>query len=97
MHGIGHSLSRKNSTMKIIYASSERFMVDFVDSIQNKSTSRFRGKYRSCDLLLVDDIQFISGKDSTQKEFFHTFNAIFTKLAQVALTPHRPQMTIPKP
>ena len=96
MHGIGHSLSRKNSTMKIIYASSERFMVDFVDSIQNKSTSRFRGKYRSCDLLLVDDIQFISGKDSTQEEFFHTFNEIFAKGAQVVLTSDRPPNEIQK-
>ncbi len=90
MHGIGHSLVTKNPATKIIYVPSESFMNDFVESIQNKSTGRFRAKYRSCDLLLIDDIQFISGKDSTQEEFFHTFNEIYAKGAQVVLTSDRP-------
>lgn len=90
MHGIGHSLVAKNPATKIIYVPSESFMNDFVESIQNKSTGRFRAKYRSCDLLLIDDIQFISGKDSTQEEFFHTFNEIYAKGAQVVLTSDRP-------
>lgn len=96
MHAIGNALHQKNLHLKLVYASSERFMVDFVDAIQTKKTSEFRAKYRNCDLLLVDDIQFISGKDSTQEEFFHTFNEIYAKGAQVVLTSDRPPNEIQK-
>lgn len=96
MHGIGNSLLQKNPYLKLIYVSSERFMVDFVDSIQSKKTGDFRQKYRHCDVLLVDDIQFISGKDSTQEEFFHTFNELHSKNSQIILTSDRPPNEILK-
>lgn len=90
MQGIGSSLITKNPYAKLIYASSERFLVDFVDSIQNKKMGNFRSKYRSADILLIDDIQFIAGKDSAQEEFFHTFNEIYSKNSQIILTSDRP-------
>jgi chromosomal replication initiator protein len=86
MQGIGLELLKKNPGHKIMYASSERFMNDFVNSIQTKKTGDFRQKYRSCDVLLIDDIQFISGKDSLQEEFFHTFNELQGKNAQLVFT-----------
>lgn len=89
MQAIGNELTSKNGYTKLIYASSERFMNDFVDSIQNKRMGAFRSKYRSCDILLIDDIQFISGKDSMQEEFFHTFNELQGKNAQIVLTSDR--------
>ncbi|MBI2011463.1 chromosomal replication initiator protein DnaA [Candidatus Daviesbacteria bacterium] len=90
MQAIGNAIFGKNSYSKIVYAPSERFMVDFVDSIQNKKTGDFRSKYRSSNLLLIDDIQFIAGKDSTQEEFFHTFNELHSKNCQIVLTSDRP-------
>lgn len=90
MHAIGNALILKNPFLKLIFASSERFMVDFVDSIQTKKTGEFRTKYRSPQLLLIDDIQFISGKESTQEEFFHTFNELHSKNSQIVLTSDRP-------
>ncbi|MCL5784422.1 MAG: chromosomal replication initiator protein DnaA [Patescibacteria group bacterium] len=96
MHGIGNALLRKNPGIKIVYCSSERFMNDLVQGIQTKRTGDFRAKYRSCDLLLIDDIQFISGRDSTQEEFFHTFNELQTKNSQIILTSDRPPNEIQK-
>lgn len=90
MQGIGNALLQAKPQLKLVFASSERFMVDFVDSIQSKKTGDFRSKYRHCDVLLIDDIQFISGKDSTQEEFFHTFNELHAKDAQIVLTSDRP-------
>lgn len=89
MQAIGNALISKNPYLKLIYVSSERFMNDFINSIQNKKTGDFRQKYRSCQILLVDDIQFISGKDSTQEEFFHTFNELQSKNSQIVLTSDR--------
>ncbi len=96
MQGIGNELLIKNPNLKLIYASSERFMNDLVESIQNKRTGDFRSKYRNCDLLLIDDIQFFAGKDSTQEEFFHTFNELQGKNAQIVLTSDRPPNDIQK-
>lgn len=90
MHAIGNAITAKDPYAKLVYVTSERFMNDFVDSIQNKKTNEFRSRYRNCSLLLVDDIQFIAGKDSTQEEFFHTFNELSTKNAQIVLTSDRP-------
>lgn len=90
MQAIGNTLLTKNSQLKIIYCSSEKFTNDFVESIQTKRTGDFRSKYRSCNLLLIDDIQFISGRDSTQEEFFHTFNELQSKNCQIILTSDRP-------
>ncbi|OGE25232.1 hypothetical protein A3H85_03435 [Candidatus Daviesbacteria bacterium RIFCSPLOWO2_02_FULL_40_8] len=96
MHAIGNDLLQKNPTTKIIYCSSEKFMNDFIESIKSKRTNEFRHKYRSCDLLLIDDIQFISGRDSTQEEFFHTFNELQGKNSQIVLTSDRPPNEIQK-
>lgn len=89
MQAIGNSLLDKNSQLKIIYCSSEKFMNDFITSIQSKRTGDFRAKYRNSDLLLIDDIQFISGRDSTQEEFFHTFNELQVKNCQIILASDR--------
>lgn len=89
MQAIGNEIRRKNPEATIRYATSEAFMNDFVSSIQNKSTNEFRQKYRNCDVLLVDDIQFLSNKDQTQEEFFHTFNALFDRQKQIVLTSDR--------
>lgn len=96
MQAIGNAIVKKNTFAKLVYVSSERFMVDFIDSIQTKNTGSFRQKYRFCDVLLVDDIQFIAGKDSTQEEFFHTFNELHAKNAQIILTSDRPPNELQK-
>ncbi|MBI4037104.1 chromosomal replication initiator protein DnaA, partial [Candidatus Daviesbacteria bacterium] len=96
MIGIGNILLKKSPYLKIIYCSSERFTNDFIESIQTKRTNEFRTRYRSCDLLLIDDIQFISGRDSTQEEFFHTFNELQAKNTQIILTADRPPNEIQK-
>lgn len=96
MHGIGNALLSKNPYLKVIYAPSEKFMNDLVESIQNKKTGDFRQKYRYCDILLIDDIQFIAGKDSTQEEFFHTFNELYSKSSQIILTSDRPPTEMQK-
>lgn len=96
MHAIGNALLKKDPGVKIIYCSSERFMNDFIESIRSKQTNEFRRKYRSVNLLLIDDIQFISGRDSTQEEFFHTFNELQTKNTQIVLTSDRPPNEIQK-
>lgn len=96
MQAISHAMLENNPTLKILYCSSEKFTNDFVESIQTKQTSPFRAKYRSCDALLVDDIQFISGRDSTQEEFFHTYNDLHAKNKQLVLTSDRPPQEIQK-
>lgn len=96
MHAIGNALIAQNPNTKAVFAPSERFMNDFVESIKGKSTEAFRHKYRSCDIILIDDIQFISGKDSTQEEFFHTFNELQSKNSQLVFTSDRPPHQIEK-
>jgi chromosomal replication initiator protein len=96
MQAIANELIAKNPDTKPVFASSERFMNDFVESIKSKSTESFRHRYRSCDILLIDDIQFISGKDSTQEEFFHTFNDLHSKNSQLVFTSDRPPNEIEK-
>lgn len=96
MHAVGNALIQKNPHLKIIYCSSEKFMNDFIQSIQTKRTGDFRAKYRNCGLLLIDDVQFISGRDSTQEEFFHTFNELQAKNSQIILTSDRPPNEIQK-
>lgn len=96
MHGIGHALLRNNPNLKVLYAPSEKFMNDFVESIQTKQMGNFRSKYRNCDLFLIDDVQFISGRDAMQEEFFHTFNEIHSKSLQIVLTSDKPPGEIQK-
>ena len=96
MQAIGNALLSKNPNSKLVFASSERFMVDFVESLQTKRMGDFRQKYRNCDLLLLDDVQFFSGKESIQEEFFHTFNELQTKNSQLIFTSDRSPNEIAK-
>jgi chromosomal replication initiator protein len=89
MQAIGNAILKKKPHSKLIYVSSERFMNDLVESIQTKKTGQFRHKYRNCDIFLIDDIQFISGRDATQEEFFHTFNELQGRYAQIVMTSDR--------
>src|SRR5215813_2956282 len=74
LHAVGHQIGRLYPQLRLLYLSSERFTNDLINAIRYDRTSEFRAKYRTIDLLLIDDIQFISGKERTQEEFFHTFN-----------------------
>ena len=84
LHAIGNFNIKKNRT--IIYATIEQFMNDFTYHLRNKTIERFREKYRQCDILLIDDVQFLSGKERTQEEFFHTFNELHNDKKQIVLT-----------
>ena len=89
MKAIGNEIHRKNPQTKIKYATSESFVNDFITSIQNGSQKQFREMYREIDVLLIDDIQFLSKKDATQEEFFHTFNELYNNSKQIVLTSDR--------
>ena len=93
MHSIAHFISQNNPSLKVLYVSSETFTNEVIDSIRNGSSSsmsEFRDKYRNIDVLLVDDVQFIIGKESTQEEFFHTFNELHLAKKQIILSSDRP-------
>jgi len=90
MYAITNELMKKNPNIKIIYVKGEQFTNQLVDSISRKSTNEFREKYRKADVLLIDDIQFIAGKEATQEEFFHTFNALHEDHKQIILSSDRP-------
>ena len=93
MHSIGHFILDQNPNSKVIYVTSEQFTNEVIESIRNgnaSSMTKFRDKYRTVDVLMIDDIQFIIGKESTQEEFFHTFNALQTQGKQIILTSDKP-------
>lgn len=96
MNAIGVSILQKKSESKIIFCTGEEFTNDIVEGIRNKTTQNFRNKYRKLDVLFVDDIQFIAGKDAVQEEFFHTFNAVTGAGGQVVLTSDKPPHEISK-
>lgn len=96
MIGIGNAILSKKPHGKIIYCSSEKFMNDYVEAIQTHKMGDLRKKYRSSDVLLVDDIQFFSGREGTQEEFFHTFNELIGKNSQIVLTSDRSPHEIAK-
>jgi chromosomal replication initiator protein len=93
LHAIGHHCRSRG--MEVLCVSSEQFTNDLINAIRNKETLEFRGKYRTLDVLLIDDIQFIAGKESTQEEFFHTFNTLHAGSSQIVLTCDRPPKAIP--
>src|ERR1044072_8843080 len=77
MHAAGHAIKERNKYLRLSYLSSEKFMNELINAIRYDKTQSFREKYRSVDVLLIDDIQFMAGKERTQEEFFHTFNALY--------------------
>lgn len=87
-------MKHKNNDLNIIYVTGETFSSEIINAIQTNSTTQFHDKYRSADVLMVDDIQFIAGKNSTQEEFFHTFNALYQDGKQIVLTSDRPPKAI---
>ena len=94
MHAVGQRVAQKFPKMKILYISSEEFTNQLIGAIQNRTTVEFRKKYRHVDLLLIDDIHFIAGKESTQEEFFHTFNALYDAHKQIVVSSDRPPKEI---
>jgi len=95
MQSVGNEVLRTNPSTKILYVSSEQFTNDFVSSLQSGTIDSFKNKYRTVDLLLVDDIQFIAGKEETQEQFFHVFNTLRDARKQIVLTSDRPPKAIP--
>lgn len=96
MHAIGHYVLDNNPDAKVIYTSSEKFTNEFIKSIRDNKTERFREKYRNIDVLLIDDIQFIQNKEQTQEEFFHTFNELHQANKQIVISSDRPPKEIAK-
>jgi chromosomal replication initiator protein len=95
MHAIGNLIRQRNKSIRMTYMSSEKFMNELVNAIRFDRTIQFRQKYRNIDVLLMDDIQFIAGKERTQEEFFHTFNALYDGQKQIVITSDCPPKQIP--
>jgi chromosomal replication initiator protein len=96
MHAIGHYVLNHLTTMKLTYISSERFMNEMINAVRYDRVLDFRERYRSVDVILVDDIQFLAGKEGTQTEFFHTFNALYDSQKQIVISSDRPPHEIPQ-
>jgi chromosomal replication initiator protein len=95
LHAIASYIGRHNKNLKVLYISSETFVNELIGSIRHENTIPFRERYRNNDILLVDDIQFLAGKERTQEEFFHTFNALYNAQKQIILSSDRPPREIP--
>lgn len=95
MHACGHAIKQRNPHLRLSYLSSERFMNELINAIRYDKTQGFREKYRSVDVLLIDDIQFMAGKERTQEEFFHTFNALYEQQKQIVISSDCPPREIP--
>jgi chromosomal replication initiator protein len=94
LHAIGNHIKEKNQKTKVLYISSEEFTNELINSIQYKKMTQFRNKFRELDCLLIDDIQFISKKERTEEEFFHTFNALYENQKQIVITSDKPPSEI---
>ncbi|MGI8545495.1 MAG: chromosomal replication initiator protein DnaA [Aridibacter sp.] len=95
MHAAGHAIRLKNRHLRVAYISAEKFMNELINAIRYDKTQTFREKYRSIDVLLMDDVQFMAGKERTQEEFFHTFNALHNDQKQIVITSDCPPREIP--
>ncbi len=94
MHGVGHQILGRKKGGRVLYITSERFTNEFIDAIQTGTLVKFRNRYRKADVLLIDDIQFLAGKERSQEEFFHTFNTLFDGHKQIVLSSDRPPSEI---
>ncbi|HEY8187839.1 MAG TPA: chromosomal replication initiator protein DnaA [Pyrinomonadaceae bacterium] len=95
MHACGHAIRQRNPHLRVSYLSSEHFMNELINAIRYDKTQGFREKYRSVDVLLIDDIQFMAGKERTQEEFFHTFNTLYEQQKQIVISSDCPPREIP--
>lgn len=95
MHACGHAIKQCNKHLKLCYLSSEKFMNELINAIRYDKTQNFREKYRSVDVLLIDDVQFMAGKERTQEEFFHTFNSLYEQQKQLVISSDCPPREIP--
>lgn len=94
MHAVAHFILGQNPNQRVLYVSSEKFTNELINAIKDDKNEEFRAKYRNIDVLLIDDIQFIAGKDRTQEEFFHTFNALYDANKQIILSSDKPPKDI---
>ncbi|MCD6461816.1 MAG: chromosomal replication initiator protein DnaA, partial [Thermoplasmata archaeon] len=95
LNAIANRILAEHPDMRVVYVTTEQFTNDLIDALKNGEIDEFRREYRSADVLIVDDVQFLAGKDQTQEEFFHTFNALFTVDKQIVLASDRPPKEIP--
>jgi chromosomal replication initiator protein len=95
IQAVGNAILAKNKNSRVVYATSEQFVQEFLDAIRYKKITDFAGHYRSADVLIVDDMQFIAGKEKTQEEFFHTFNALHQANKQIIISSDKPPKAIP--
>jgi len=96
LHSIGQQTLKLHQKLKVFYCTSETFTNEMIEAIQNRRTKEFRNKYRGLDVLIIDDIQFIAGRETTQEEFFHTFNDLYANHKQIILSSDRPPSDIAK-
>ena len=95
MHAIGHQVIKNNPSSNVLYVTSEKFTNQLINAIKDNKNEQFRNKYRNIDVLLIDDIQFIAGKERIQEEFFHTFNTLHDNRKQIVISSDRPPKDIP--